>query len=129
VSNTKIITFAQETLGCKCPEEVFALIDCQRDIELSPQILLTNKINIGNRLLVYIIQTDDINFFKSNLPAIVQFGIKERNSKAFNRVRFVIVAEKPEELKPVAANIFKDLASKDEKIHLHVINKKEFTQF
>lgn len=129
MSNTKIKTFAQETLGCKCPEEVFALIDCQRDIELSPQILLTNKINIGNRLLIYIIQTDDINFIKSNLPAIVQFGIKERDSKALNRVRFVIQSDKPEDIKPIAENIFKDLASKDEKIHLHLLNKKEFAQF
>ena len=129
MSNTKIKTFAQQTLGCGCPEEVFDSIDCQRDIELSPQIVLTNKINIGNRLLIYILQTDDMNFIKSNLPAIVQSGIKERDSKALNRVRFVIVAEKPEEIKPGAENIFKNLASKDEKIHLHLINKKEFAQF
>ena len=129
MSNTKIKAFAQETLGCQCPEEVFDSIDCQRDVELSPQILLTNKINIGNRLLIYILQTDDINFIKSNLPTIVQFGIKERDSKALNRVRFVIVADKPEEIKPVAENIFKNLASKDEKIHLHFLNKNEFTQF
>jgi len=129
VSNTTIKAFAQQTLGCGCPEEVFDSIDCQRDIELSPQIVLTNKINIGNRLLIYIIQTDDINFIKSNLPIIVQFGTKERDSKALNRVRFVIVADKPEEIKPVAENIFKNLASKDEKIHLHVLNKKEFAQF
>jgi hypothetical protein len=56
VSNTKVKTFAQETLGCQCPEEVFDFIDSQRDIELFPQISLTNKINIGNRLLIYIIQ-------------------------------------------------------------------------
>jgi hypothetical protein len=129
VSNTKIKAFAQETLGCQCPEEVFNSIDCQRDIELSHQILLTNKINIGNRLLIYILQTDDINFIKNNLPAIVQSGIKERDSKALNRVRFVIVAVKPEEIKPVAENIFKNLAGKDEKIHLHLINKNDFTQF
>ena len=129
MSNTTIKAFAQQTLGCGCPEEVFDSIDCQRDIELSPQIVLTNKINIGNRLLVYILQTDDSNFIKNNLPAIVQLGIKERDSKGLNRVRFVIVADKPGEIQPVAENTFKDLASKDEKIHLHVLNKKDFVQF
>jgi hypothetical protein len=59
----------------------------------------------------------------------VQFGVKERDSKTFNRVRFVIAADKPEEIKHGAENIFKPLANKDEKIHLHVINKNEFTQF
>jgi len=49
VFNTKIKSFAKQTLGCQCPEEVFDFIDCQRDIELSNQILLTNKINIGNQ--------------------------------------------------------------------------------
>jgi len=90
VSNTKIKSFAKQTLGCQCPEEVFDFIDCQRDIELSNQILLTNKINIGNRLLIYIVETDDINFIKINLLAILQFGVKERDSKTFNRIRFVI---------------------------------------
>jgi hypothetical protein len=129
VSNTKIKTFAKQTLGCQCPEEVFDVIDCQRDIELSNQILLTNKINIGNRLLIYIVETDDINFIKNNLQIIFQFGIKERDSKAFNRVRFVIATNKFEEIKLIAENIFKNLTDKDDKIHLHLISKNEFTQF
>ncbi len=104
-------------------------MDCQRDIELSNQILLTNKINIGNRLLIYIVETDDINFIKNNLPIIFQFGIKERDSKAFNRVRFVIATNKFEEIKLIAENIFKNLTDKDDKIHLHLISKNEFTQF
>ena len=129
MSNAKIKTFAKQTLGCQCPEEVFDFIDCQRDIELSNQILLTNKINIGNRLLIYIVETDDINFIKNNLPTIFQFGIKERDSKAFNRVRFVIATNKLEEIKLIAENIFKNLTDGDDKIHLHLISKNEFTQF
>ena len=128
MSNTKIKSFVRQTLGCQCPEEVFDFMDCQRDIELSNQILLTNKINIGNRLLIYIVETDDINFIKTNLPVIFQFGKKERDSKAFNRFRFVIATNKFEEIKLIAENIFKDLADKDDKIHLHLISKHEFIQ-
>jgi hypothetical protein len=129
VSNSKIKSFAKQTLRCQCPEEVFDFIDCQRDIELSNQILLTNKINIGNRLLIYIVETDDINFIKNNLPTIFQFGIKEKDSKAFNRIRFVIATNKIEKIKLIAENIFKNLTDKDDKIHLHLISKNEFTQF
>jgi|GEM_PF-7038216 len=64
-----------------------------------------------------------------NLPTIFQFGIKERDSKAFNRVRFVIATNKFEEIKLIAENIFKNLTDKDDKIHLHLISKNEFTQF
>ena len=70
VSNAKIKSFATQTLGCQCPEEVFNFIDCQRNIELSNQILLINKINIGNRLLIYVVETDDINFINNNLSTI-----------------------------------------------------------
>lgn len=129
MSNSKIKSFAKQTLRCQCPEEVFDFIDCQRDIELSNQILLTNKINIGNRLLIYIVETDDINFIKNNLPTIFQFGIKEKDSKAFNRIRFVIATNKIEKIKLIAENIFKNLTDKDDKIHLHLISKNEFTQF
>jgi hypothetical protein len=129
VSDTKIKTFAKQTLGCQCPEEVFGFIDCQRNFELSNQILLTNKINIGNRLLIYIVETDNINFINNNLPIIFQFGINERDGKAFNRVRIVIATNKFKEIKLIAENIFKNLTDKDDKIHLHLISKNEFTQF
>jgi hypothetical protein len=128
VSNAKIKSFAKQTLGCQCPEEVFDFIDCQRDVELSKRILLTNKINIGNRLLIYILETDDINFIKINLPVIFRFGKEERDSKAFNRVRFVIATNKSEEMKLIAEKIFNDLTDKDDRIHLHLISKNAFTQ-
>ena len=126
--NTKIKTFVRQTLGCTCPEEVFDFIDCQRDIELSHQISLTNKINIGNRLLIYIVKTDDSIFTRINLPVIFQLGRNERDSKAFNRVRVVIVTDKIDEIKLIAENIVKNLADKDDKMHLHLISRNEFTQ-
>ena len=128
MSNIKIKAFVRQTLGCTCPEEVFDFVDCQRDIELPPQILLTNKINIGNRLLIYIVETDDIIFTRIKLPVIFQLGKKERDSKAFNRVRVVIVIDKVDEIKLIAENIFKNLPDKDDKMHLHLISRNEFGQ-
>ena len=49
----EIKTFVQKTLGCGCPEEVFRHIDWETNAE-SPEAGLYSRINIGNRLLVYI---------------------------------------------------------------------------
>ena len=54
-----IKSFAINKLGCNCPAEVFNIIKWQKDVQINDSIMLNYKINIGNRLLIYIIDIED----------------------------------------------------------------------
>jgi len=118
----KIKTFVKQTLGCACPEEVFEYIDCQSNIKLNDDIVLSNKINIGNRLLIYVVEVTNPVFIKNVLPFLVNTGKKERDNLRFNRFRLVLVTENLDKIKEIAESIF-DTIHKDDKVHLHVIQK------
>jgi len=122
-----IKTFVQKTLGCGCPEEVFEYIDCQFNIKLN-DIVLSHKINIGNRLLIYVIEVNDQSSVKNILPFLVSAGKNERDNLKFNRFRLVLVTDKLNEIKGNAGMIF-DSIPKDEKVHLHVVDKKKVPIF
>lgn len=118
----KIKSFVKQTLGCACPEEVFEYIDCQSNIVLNENIVLRNKINIGNRLLIYIVESSNPASMKNILPFLVNTGKTERDNLRFNRFRLVLVTENLDEIKEAAESLFNTIY-KDEKIHLHVVSK------
>jgi hypothetical protein len=128
-NNEKIKLFVIQTLGCACPEEVFQYIHCQHNIKLNDDILLHNKINIGNRLLIYVVEINNPDSIKRNLPLIIQAGKNERESSGLNRFRLVIATERVDQIKHIADSVFNNLKDKDEKIHLHIIHKKEIALF
>ncbi len=117
-----IKSFVQKTLGCGCPEEVFNYIDSRDNVDLNG-IILNNRINIGNRLLIYVSKVDDINSLEQILPSLLEAGKKERDSLHFNRFRLVLSTEDVSEIQDAARKIF-DAINKDEKMHLHIISKK-----
>jgi hypothetical protein len=121
INKEKIKTLAQETLGCGCPEEVFQHIDCRTKISLN-DILLHSRINIGNRLLVYVVEMSDAERIHHDLPILIETGRKDRDDSGFNRFRLVLASERPEELRTSAENLFRRI-NHDEKVHLHIINR------
>ena len=123
MNRENIKSFVQHVLGCGCPEEVFRHIESRSNIKMN-DIVLRSRINIGNRLLIYIIDTDDAYALTSVLPVIIDAGRKERDALGFNRLRIVLAAEDIEAAKKTAFNIFETI-DKDEKIHLHLIRKSE----
>ena len=129
ITNENIKQFVKQTLGCACPEEVFHYIDCQHNIKLSGDILLSSKINIGNRLLIYLVEMNIPDLIKRKLPLLIETGKKERDSSGFNRFRLAIVTDKVEQIKQIADDIFQNLKGKDEKIHLHIIPQNEIAMF
>ena len=118
----EIKIFVQQTLGCGCPEEVFEHIDSQSNVELNG-IVLSRRIKIGNRLLIYIVEMADVDAVKKNLAFLVASGRKERDSIGFNRFRLVLIADDIRELKQFAEAVFAG-TNRDEKVHLHIIPKK-----
>jgi hypothetical protein len=117
----EIKRFVQETLGCSCPEEVFNKIDYQKEsVGISGR-----KVNVGDRLLIYIITMDG----KSNIQGVINLaleqGVEERDKKGLNRFRLVLVASHPDELRSSAEHAFDSSGYTDEKTHLHIVNESD----
>jgi hypothetical protein len=127
MDNDKIKAFAQNTLGCGCPEEVFQHIECKKNVNLDGLNILYN-INIGNRLLVYVYSVDNADSMKELLPRLFDIGKRERDSAGFNRFRLVLAADDEENIRKVAEDLFRRIQT-DEKIHLHILSKTGLPQF
>jgi len=119
----KIKTFVQQTLGCGCPEEVFTHVNCRTNILLG-KIRLSHKINIGNKLLIFIVDIGGSESLKETLTSLVYEGKKERDGKGFNRFRLVLAVDNPGMVGGDAFDIF-DTLEKDERVHLHVVQKND----
>lgn len=126
-NHEKIKTFVQETLGCGCPEEVFSYIDCQSNILLN-NIMVNIKINIGNRLLIYVVEVNNSDSIKDILIALIDAGRKERDRSGFNRYRLVLAAENLQGIKQIAYDAF-NIIDRDEKTHLHIVSKSDMEIF
>ena len=120
--NAKIKEFVQKTLGCMCPDEVFEHIEIDENFQLISDVVLRAKVNVGNRLLFYIVEAKDPDFISQHLEKIVHKGKAERDERSFNRFRLVIETESIEEIKIKAEEIFESIADMDDRVHLHIID-------
>jgi hypothetical protein len=125
MTNANLIKrFVQETLGCGCPEEVFRSIEYRRNFRLNSFIVLSARIIIGNRLLIYVTESGSGACIEEHLPVLMAMGRKERDEKGLNRFRLVFVTDDPAEVQRTAEKMFEELRGMDEKMHLHVIHTK-----
>ena len=125
IINENIKAFTRDVLGCDCPEEVFSRIVCEDNVDIDNGLIISHRINIGGRLLIYVSMLDKTGELSSDLEKLVDSGEKERNNKGFNRFRLVLVSENPGLIKDDAQKLFEQLG-RDEKIHLHIICKNDF---
>ncbi len=121
MDKAKIKAFVQNTLGCGCPEEVFQRIECDSNIRRDG-IEIRHRINIGNRLLVFIVPVESTNSLNEMLPRLVDIGKSERDISGFNRFRLVLALDDTGLGSNDAEELFQR-CNKDEKIHLHIISK------
>ena len=117
----EIKRFVQETLGCSCPEEVFNKIDYQKE----SSGIWDKKINVGDRLLIYIVNTDEKSDLSKVIHSALKHGAEERSTKGLNRFRLVLVASHPDEMRSPAEHAFNDSECTDEKTHLHIVNERD----
>ena len=115
----KIKAFVQDVLGCGCAEEVFKIIDLSREETTGMQY---DRINIGNRLLVYVFRTDDPQFAINALPRMVRSGMDERNDKSFNRFRLVLATDDAR-VGDDAMRAYLKLGFTDNRTFMHVVKK------
>lgn len=121
VSDESVKDFVRKKLGCDCSEDVFSYIKNERDVEVGG-VRLRNRINIGNRLLVYVMEGSAGVLDK--LTAVLRAGKGDRDANAFNRFRLVLVTD-DKSLKKTAFDTFKAISGLDEKVHFHVMGKNE----
>jgi hypothetical protein len=121
MSDESVKDFVRNILGCDCSEDVFRHIANEMDVEAGG-VRLKNRINVGNRLLVYIVEADRDTI--KGVPTLISIGKRERDAGGFNRFRLVLVSD-DRKLRRRAFEAFKAIGGSDEKIHLHVIGKKE----
>lgn len=121
----EIKRFVQETLGCSCPQEVFKNIDYQKKYEG----ISGSRVNVGNRLLIYILAMDGESSIQAVINKALERGVEERDKNGFNRFRLVLVASRPDELCGLAERAFNDSGYRDEKTHLHVVNEGDVESF
>lgn len=120
--NKLIKSFARDILSCGCEEEVFNHIDSQSLVSVTSGIAADKRINIGNRLLVYIIKVNDPDVIQGNLAKILSAGKKDRDTGGFNRFRLVLVAPEGAISTNTLSGMFDEISNGDEKMHLHVLD-------
>ena len=108
--------FVRDALGCACPDEVFLSIVSQ-----AADSGQAAKIEIGGRLLIYLIDTDRAPWRIDEVGVTLQRGVAERNRRGFNRFRLVLVASLPERLRATAEQAFGRSPHRDDRVHLHVV--------
>ena len=126
MNDRKIRRFVRDTLGCTCPDEVFRHVDCQAGVNVSQDVRLDYEINVGNRLLIYLVAADDAGSLRPLISQLVREGTGKRDRENFNRFRLVLVTEEPADTAENASAIFHSLGA-DEKVHLHVVGKDGFS--
>jgi hypothetical protein len=83
---------------------------------------LFTRLDVGSTLLVYVIEAvGDPQQAVAALPAFIASGLVERDAKGFNRLRVVLAADIPEDLREAAERTFSESAPRDGRVHLHVV--------
>jgi hypothetical protein len=115
----------RDTLGCTCPDEVFERIELLTNTALNNELTNLRTMVIGQRLLIHLWETNDPTRIQTVLPWLVSAGRALRDHASLNRYRAVIVTDDLDSIGNVARRIFNRLEDRDEKIHLHVIDRQD----
>lgn len=115
--------FVTETLGCTCPETVFDNIKFDANTSLQQCQSLVSRIEVGGRLLIYLLVTDSLDIVERDLPVIIRNGKQERDRCDFNRFRAVVCTSKISAVVHLANDAFTRHTQEDSKVHLHVVSR------
>ncbi len=114
--------FVRGTLGCGCADEVFRRVTVDRDLAVGHRRLAW-RIDVGGRLLVYVLEAGGPADLEGGLGELVRAGRAERDAGGFNRLRVVVAADDPAPLAAPAQALFGRSGAVDERVHLHVIGR------
>lgn len=106
--------FVRETLGCGCPEEVFAEIEDSGAGD-------PRRIAVGGRLLVYLVSPPHGALTPEQLEGYLVRGRQERDALGFNRFRLVIAVGERTGDPAGLGRAFEHLRAGDDRLHLHLV--------
>jgi len=115
-----IEVFVRGTLGCRCPEEIFAdiTISHQQNPDSDPAC---TRLVLGSRLLVYFLDARHSKALHADVATLTTRGCADRNCNHLNRFRLVVTADRPDETRAEVDTAFAGAAGHDDHAHLHVI--------
>ena len=118
-----VARFVRDVLGCGCPDDVLRDIRIDRHHWIAGIDAPLARIDVGGRLLVWVIAVGDR---PTHLAALVAGGVlaglHERDRLAFNRLRLVLATPAPSEIDALARQSFNACRVPDDRIHLHVVD-------
>ncbi len=114
-------SFARDTLGCECPDEVFAEIEIDPRQRPEDGSHTHRRMLIGNRLLIFVLEEVSSGEESYLLDDFTHAGRSERDTMGYNRVRLVFVADEPKALERQLRPLFEAHPAVDERVHLHVL--------
>ena len=112
--------FVRATLGCQCPDEVFRSIAIDQ-LRTADGAIGYTRLLVGNRLLIYILDTAAVRVADGALAELVVRGCRERNERGYNRFRLVIACDDPASESTSVQHAFDRAAGNDERAHLHCL--------
>ena len=113
--------FVRSTLGCKCPDKVFASIVIEH-ARLPDTGLAFTRLVIGNRLLIHILEASTIKVTAATVSNLAKQGLAERDAKQYHRFRLVILSAHPSQQMDDARTSFASAIGLDDRAHLHVLD-------
>jgi hypothetical protein len=114
-----IMRFVRDVLGCGCSDEVFSYIEAKEDVVVRGGMKISKRINIGNRLLIYVLVQDSAANLES-IPEIFRIGKEDRDSGGFNRFRLVVATDGGN-ADPEAEALMACVGPHDDRMHIHVV--------
>lgn len=111
--------FVRDTLGCTCPEAVFDALAVS-DLGVDGQVAGTRLV-IGNRLLIYLLQT---GVPVAAIGALAAAGQADRDRHGLNRFRLVVVGADGVTTDAHEA-AFAAAVAGDTKAHLHCVRDQD----
>ncbi len=117
--------FVQIELGCDCPDEVFSNIEIENSPASFADLSEGQLILIGNKLLIYLIRTNDSVSLVNKMHNIFYRGRELRDKKGFNRFRLVISDQRERASQRQLYEKFETIENPDNRLHLHVIESKQ----
>jgi hypothetical protein len=121
--------FVREVVGCNCPDEVFKRVEVKAGSSAITSCSADYEINVGGRLLIVLSSESPETFSPARLQKVMAEGRSARDAAKFNRFRFILQAEDAPEVEKRLLRSFEELTPKDEKLHLHVIGRKDVPDF
>ncbi len=122
-NNEKLKVFVKNTLGCGCPEKVFAKIDVSKLTTVEHEKEIT-RIVVGDTLVIYIIRLESSGAFVDSVELIGLAGKADRDTNNYNRFRLVISSFEDDVQQERVSERFSKLFNTDEKMHIHFVSQK-----